>query len=351
MPRFLTPANAITHDSLNKQGAFGHVDALRQEKNLAEGPAGTKQLYDNRSMTIEPTDINEWSSSLAAICCAAALDVAPYLRRAARTVPPYDTKSDMHDPVTVHDRAVELQLQEFLSNAVPGSRILGEEMGEQTLPGGKETSAVGALGDRVRWIVDPIDGTANFAAGSTYFGTSVAAELDGTIVAGAISIPFTGEVFVADNNDAWHLDRDGNRTQMRATGATSEGEALLVSYFPGTSALNQNLETSAARMRELCNAYMVVRRPGAAALDLAATAAGWCGGVLATKLGPWDVAAGLHLVRVAGGRVINLPMGTDRPEGLRPGVLATLGSYTPNTAERILRGLDAEIAAGTLTIC
>ncbi len=310
-------------------------------------------MYQNRGMNTVPGSLEDLATQLAEICSAAALSVAPYLREVARTIPPYDTKSTMHDPVTVHDRAVELDLQNHLAQAIPGSLILGEEMGEQPLPG-TPGNIVGAdegaatppraseLGTRVRWIVDPIDGTANFAAGSTYFGTSVAAELDGDVVAGAITIPHTHELFAADATSAWHIDREGNRTELAATGATKESEALLVSYYPGTTALNEEPEQAVRLFSELCNAHMTVRRPGAAALDLAMTAAGWNGGLLATKLGPWDVAAGIHMVKVAGGKVINLPMGTDRRDGLRPGVLAALGSFEPVTAERILIELNEQ---------
>lgn len=294
-----------------------------------------------------------FAKELAEFAAQGALSVAGYLRAATRTIPPYDTKRDLHDPVTAHDRAAESSLHRFFSAAIPGSRVLGEELGEQVLPAGIDLGraeplgqGVRYLGERVRWIIDPIDGTANFASGSTYFGTSVAAELDGNVVAGAVSIPFSEELFVADLNDAWHVDRHGQKTPLRSSGPTRESQAVLLSYYPGILVWNQTPERAARHQRELLSSYMAVRRPGAGALDLAMVAAGWAGGALGTSFGPWDVAAGIHLVKVAGGNVINLPMRSALPEGLRPAVLATVGTLSAPTAEKILYEANQEYQAG-----
>ena len=78
-----------------------------------------------------------------------------------------------------------------------------------------------SLAERVRWIVDPIDGTANFAAGMPYFNTSIAAELDGAVVAGAINAPIMDHLFLADLTHAW-LRTDGEDIDIHAQGPTSE---------------------------------------------------------------------------------------------------------------------------------
>lgn len=297
----------------------------------------------------QPSDTTlQFATELAELAAQGALSVAGYLRAATRTVSTYDTKRDMHDPVTVHDRAVENSLHRFFGAAVPGSRVLGEEMGEQTLPVGIDLGreaplGVGAryLGDRVRWIIDPIDGTANFASGSTYFGTSVAVELDGRVIAAAISIPFTEELFVADLRDAWHIDRHGQKTPMRSTGPESESQAVLLSYYPGVGFWEHQPQMALRHQQKLLTSYMAVRRPGAGALDLAMVAAGWAGATMGLSFGPWDVAAGIHLVTMAGGNVINLPMRSALPRGLRPAVLASVGSMNASTAEAVLREVDA----------
>lgn len=295
----------------------------------------------NNSLHETPSEIiHLLASELAEISAQAAQSVAGYLRAAARTTPGYSLKSSKHDPVTIHDRHVEQSLQTFLGAAIPGSRILGEEEGEKVLnphsqPG--NAKAVAALGERVRWIVDPIDGTANFAAGLTYFGTSIGVELDGRIVAGAISVPCNHEIFVADSREAWHVDARGNKTFLHATGADSEATALLSCYYPKPYFWEKHPEIAMRHEVALQEAYFVHRTLGAGAVDLAMVAAGWVGAAVGMAFKPWDVAAGIHLVRVAGGSVLNLDYHTDLPDGLRPVVVAAGSGFTPETAQQVIR--------------
>ncbi|WP_164996701.1 inositol monophosphatase family protein [Actinomyces minihominis] len=300
-------------------------------------------------------------TALAEVATAATLAVAPYLRRVARSSPEVDLKVDIHDPVTVHDQRVEGAIRELLEEITPGSRVLGEEMGEQidfslmqNLPEAPLASAVAIseqvrevvadLGDRVRWIVDPIDGTANFASGLTYFATSIGVELDGKMVAGAVSAPFTYEVFVGDDTEVWHLnEHTGERVPLRSVGPSTEAAALIASYYPGVFSLDLNPDMVRAHEVELMSTYGTLRRPGAGALDLAMVAAGWIGVSMAISFKPWDVAAGIHLVRVAGGHVLNLPVDTDLPDGLRPAVVASVGNLDAVTAKRILREVEAAL--------
>ena len=285
---------------------------------------------------------------LADIAHRAALSVAPYLKSVARTMPHFDTKRDFHDPVTEHDRLVEQRLRDFLGAQVPGSRFLGEEFGEEVLPSpaapgtGEAPTKAATLGSRVRWIVDPIDGTANFASGLIYFCTSIAAELDGEVVAGAVVVPVVGESFVADAEEAWHVDADGTRAPMLADGPDSEATAIIATYYPQLAAFESDFDQAARDELELLRVYGSLRRPGAGALDLAHVAAGWLGVAMGPRFGPWDVAAGIHLVRVAGGSVLNLPLETDLPDGLRPAVVAQGRRLDAVTAKRMLIRLDEE---------
>lgn len=280
------------------------------------------------------------ANDLAQVAAAASEEASAYLRSVARSKPSYESKRNEHDPVTLHDKKVEEMLHGYLAAATPGARVLGEEMGEQVLTSPRVAdSAIRDLGSRLRWIVDPIDGTANFATGSTYFGTSVAAELDGEVVAGAIHIPYTRETFVADSAWAWHVDREGETAPLRSWGPTSEIQTSISCYYPGAYDLHRNLEQSAQHLRDLTDAYMCFRRPGAGALDLAMVAGGWLGAVIGVKFGPWDVAAGLHIIKMAGGKVIdfNIPSREAVSEGLRPLVLAHCGSLEPTVAARIVK--------------
>ena len=319
-------------------------------------------MVDNVRMTSEiPGPDPRLAHALALCAQSAAVTVAPYLRSVARTVRTFDTKADVHDPVTVHDKLVEGALQQLLCLFVPGSRVLGEERGEVILPLKNPPSAeflrsfsvptdpqtidaarrVMKLGQRVRWIVDPIDGTANFAAGGTYFNTSVAAELDGKVVAGAICVPMLREVFAADSERAWWSTENGSETrELRANGPRREEDAVIVSYYPGLGAWTRHPEQALDHEIRLAKAYQTIRKPGAAALDLARVAAGWLGVFMAARLKPWDVAAGIHLVRVAGGSVVNVDLGTGEPDGLRPAVVASGANLDAVTAKQVLAELE-----------
>lgn len=114
------------------------------------------------------------STDLRAAAESAARDVTPALLAAFRSDMSVATKSDAHDVVTLHDSRAERAITESLTASTPGSVVLGEE-------GGSTGES------RVRWIVDPIDGTANFARGLAYWCISIAAEVDGVIVAGSSS--------------------------------------------------------------------------------------------------------------------------------------------------------------------
>lgn len=266
------------------------------------------------------------------VAASAALNVAEYLRVVFRRPLEVFTKKNFHDPVTVHDRWVENRLYTLLGGAVPNSLLLGEETGEHQLSahvliqaarhtGQNDTltqtsgdavfaeqlnqalQLVAKLGERVRWIVDPIDGTSNFASGINYFNTSIAAELDGQVVAGVVNAPIVRELFVADDQQAWLVEAE-RKTQIFARGATEESRAVLTGYFPYRDPDEQHSLRAWQRARELARSYATIHSPGSAALDLAHVAAGHTSVAIGTAMKPWDVAAGFHLVKVAGGKVI-----------------------------------------------
>lgn len=299
-------------------------------------------------------------TALLSIARIAALGVGEYLRRAARTVEAFETKADFHDPVTVHDRTVEAALRFILGRAVPSSRLLGEEGGASLLSAGalpalpegipmpagpqweEARRAVEGLGERVRWIVDPIDGTANFAAGLPWFNTSIGVELDGSMVAGVVNAPLLRELFSADSRRATVETPEGERP-LDARGVQEESRAVIIAYYPGARALAGDPAAALERERRIVSAYQSTRRFGAAALDLAYVAAGWLGAMMGTAFKPWDVAAGIHILEVAGGEVMNLDMGTGLPEGLRPGVVASNRGFFAPTAREVLLGIAQDL--------
>ena len=173
-----------------------------------------------------------------------------------------------------------------------------------------------------------------------YFNTSIAAELDGAVVAGAINAPIMDHLFLADLTHAW-LRTDGEDIDIHAQGPTSERDAVVLSYHPSLHSFINDPAGSAEEYTRLASTYQAVRRPGAAALDLAMVASGRAGAMLAGTMKPWDVAAGIHMVKVAGGNVVNAPMGTDLPDGVRPGVAAWVGSMEAPVLQELLHQADS----------
>jgi myo-inositol-1(or 4)-monophosphatase len=243
-----------------------------------------------------------FSAHLAAVAAAAATSVGEMLRDAFRTRPEVELKRNVHDPVTVHDRAAEERIRAVLGLREPGSRVVGEEGG--------------AAGEgRVHWYVDPIDGTANFAHGLPYFCTSIAAVVDDKVVAGAIYDPLREDLFTATLAGAWC-----NGQPLTSVGATTETEAMLL-FGPGLHL--------ADRAAELVHAYRAVRITGSAALNLAHVAAGWSDVYIGAGVEAWDIAAGALMVTAAGGQYRGLRPPHDAASGpawAGPGCLAAVGS-------------------------
>ncbi|MFB4279952.1 MULTISPECIES: inositol monophosphatase family protein [unclassified Nonomuraea] len=220
----------------------------------------------------------------------AARAVGPRLRAAFRSRPGVATKRDFHDPVTEHDRAAEDTIRSVIGARAPHSAIVGEE-------GGTTGS-----GDLV-WYVDPIDGTANFAAGLPFFCVSIAAAVRGELVAGVVYDPVRGDEFTATTEGAWC-----NGEPLRSAGATGDREAMLLSSYPTPLDLDEDGDVALRRYGRFLESFSAVRKPGSAALKLAHVAAGWSDAAYGTRSHPWDVAAGALLVRRAGGVYLGDPL-------------------------------------------
>jgi myo-inositol-1(or 4)-monophosphatase len=199
----------------------------------------------------------------------------------------FDTKSSPTDVVTVMDTASQRLIMDALRAARPGDGVLGEE-------GADDAGATG-----VRWIVDPIDGTVNYLYGIPQWAVSIAAEVEGEIVAGVVHNPVSGETFSARRGEGAYL---GER-RLGVTGADDLGQALVGTGFSYVSAHR-------ARQAEVLRAVLPVvrdiRRAGSASLDLCWLAAGRLDGFYERELKPWDLAAGALIAREAGARVEGL---------------------------------------------
>ena len=190
--------------------------------------------------------------------------------------------------VTEVDVAAEDLIVSRLMREFPGHAVLAEEKHSEGVPA------------EYRWIVDPLDGTTNYAHGFAFFSVSMALEIRGEVVWGAVYNPPLEEMFTA------RLGRGArcNGAPIRVSSTATLGESMLATGFPydiRTSPIN-NLDN----FRAFALRALAIRRAGSAALDLSYVAAGRFDGFWELKLNPWDVAAGYLIVREAGGTVTDL---------------------------------------------
>lgn len=194
--------------------------------------------------------------------------------------------------VTAADRAAEEIVREDLARARPGYGFLGEEGGARA---GSDQSH--------RFIVDPLDGTTNFLHGIPHFSVSIALEHNGVIVAAVTYNPANNDLFVAERGKGAFLNDQRLRVAARRRTADAIVACGLPHYGRGDLELAR-LEIAAAQRN-----FAGLRRFGAASLDLAWVAAGRFDAYWERDLSPWDMAAGLLLVREAGGYVSDLDGG------------------------------------------
>jgi myo-inositol-1(or 4)-monophosphatase len=194
--------------------------------------------------------------------------------------------------VSTADLKAERTLKTELRKARPGYAMLFEESGAE--PGSDP---------RHRWIVDPLDGTTNFLHGIPHFAISIALERDGEIVAGVIYEPVRDEMYWAEKGLGAYV----NDRRLRVSARRHLGEAVIGTGMPfgGRAEPANYMATLAAVMRATAG----IRRMGSACLDLAYVAAGRFDGFWEFGLAAWDIAAGLLLVREAGGYVSDMSGG------------------------------------------
>jgi myo-inositol-1(or 4)-monophosphatase len=203
------------------------------------------------------------------------------------------------NPVTETDTAAEELIVGCLQAAFPGHRFLAEE------GGGDEWRAPGPP----VWLIDPLDGTNNFAHGFPHVGVSLALLVEGQPVVGVIHDPLRDETFAATAGGGATL----NGRAIHVSGVERLASAFLATGFPydRRTAPDNNAE----RLDHFLRRSLGVRRAGAATLDLAYVACGRLDGFWEVRLQPWDVAAGILLVREAGGRATDFAGGPDCVSG------------------------------------
>jgi myo-inositol-1(or 4)-monophosphatase len=247
-----------------------------------------------------------------------ALEAGRFLKGRFNTAHDITYKGEI-DIVTEADRGCEALLIARIEKAFPGHGILAEET-----RGAAETR-------EFTWIVDPLDGTTNYAHHYPVFCVSIALQHGGEVIAGAICNPMLEELFVAEKGGGACL----NGQRLAVTKTAELTRSLLSTGFPYD--IRVNPDNNINYFNAMAVRAQAIRRAGAAALDLAYVAAGRFDGFWELKLHPWDTAAGCLMVTEAGGRVTDLFGG---PFNLySPHVLATNGRIHEAMSE-ILKETD-----------
>jgi myo-inositol-1(or 4)-monophosphatase len=192
------------------------------------------------------------------------------------------------DIVTEADRMSEALILSAIRRQYPGHDVLAEE------------SSATHNGSSFRWIIDPLDGTTNYAHGYPVFCVSIALEIEGDICLGVVFNPMLDEMFVAEKGGGAYL----NGHNLSVSKTTILSHSLLATGFPYD--IRENKNNNINYFTEMARKVQAIRRAGSAALDLAYVAAGRFDGFWELKLMPWDTAAGCLLVQEAGGLITDL---------------------------------------------
>lgn len=230
------------------------------------------------------------------------------------------SRKGVADFVTNADMKAERVLKEELIRTRPHYSFVMEEGG--VVEGPDKTH---------RWYIDPIDGTTNFLHGVPHFAISIGLEREGQLVAGLVYNPVTDDMFVAEKGKgAWHND-----VRLRVSGRRELGTALVATGVPNMGVSTAKREEFSHELSRVMAEVSGVRRFGAAALDLAWVAAGRYDAFWERGLSPWDVAAGIVIVREAGGLVSDL---TSEQDMLTSGSILASNGHLHGALLKLFKG-------------
>jgi myo-inositol-1(or 4)-monophosphatase len=236
-------------------------------------------------------DPDAFLDSVEAVARAGAAGLMPYWRSLRADQVSEKARNDL---VSAADRASEEAILSEIHRRFPGHRVLSEEAGWSGASDGGPT-----------WLVDPLDGTTNFVHGIAQFAVSVGVSAEDRIHFGVILDPIKGDIFRASRGrGTWW-----NGARCAVSGRAGLGGALLATGFPFRA--HRLLDPYLRIFRDVFLRCKAIRRPGAAALDLAYTACGIFDGFFEFQLSPWDIAAGSLMVEEAGGVVTDMDGGPD----------------------------------------
>ncbi len=252
------------------------------------------------------------------LACMAAVAAGGLLIRSGGRPEVVATKSSPTDVVTEADRAAETLIRELIGERRPGDRILGEEGGETGSPGA------------VRWIVDPLDGTVNYLYGLPDWAVSIAAEVDGTVVAGAVFVPRRDELFSSRlGGGAWlssgalNVGDVADPVKLACNTGVPLDRALVATGF-GYEAGRRLVQAEV--LRAVLPRVRDIRRGGSAAVDLCSVASGTVDGYYERGVNLWDIAAGSLIAAEAGAVVTGM-------HGRPPGPSMTIAAPPPLLGE------------------
>lgn len=221
------------------------------------------------------------------IAVQAALKAGELLRFGFNTTYKVFSKPGLHNLVTDFDLAAEKCISEMIHEHFPTHSILAEEGGEKKNPQ-----------SMVTWVIDPLDGTVNFAHNIPFFSVSIGVCDGHEVLCGVVYQPMTHELFIAEKGKGAYLN--GKRLQVSATEHLKD--AILATGFPYN--LKENPLRCIDTFSKIASSLGVpIRRLGSAALDLSYVAAGRFDGFWEVELQPWDLAAGKLMIEEAGGKV------------------------------------------------
>ena len=190
------------------------------------------------------------------------------------------------DFVTASDKKAEKILIEELGKARPNYSILSEEVGEIKND------------EEFKWIIDPIDGTSNFLHGIPHFAISIGLEQNNEIICGIVFDPIKDETFVAEKGNGSYL----NNQRIRVSSRSKLENCIIFTGGPRSESKNKDLAME--EYKKFSSKVLIpIRKMGSASLDMAYVAAGRCDGFWQSNLNYWDIAAGIILVKEAGGFV------------------------------------------------
>ena len=236
-------------------------------------------------------------SRLTSVAILAAQTAGEVLKRGFDTTLVTSSKEGKHNLCTDYDTKVEKLIIRFIKDHFPDHVFLGEEFGTE-----------GTNPQAIKWIIDPIDGTVNFAHSIPVFSISIAATFQGSVLSGVVYSPMANEMFVAEKGSGAYLN--GSKLSVSKTSILSD--SFLATGFPYNT--NENPHGCIDHFMAFAKLGVPIRRLGSAALDLCYVAAGRYDGFWEVSLKPWDFATGMLMIEEAGGRITdyeNQPLSTE----------------------------------------